>query len=239
MEMMRIAICDDEEIHRQKLLTLLSFYKENEKIEVVYYSCGEDLISAYQSGERFFAIILDIELSGIDGFSTSTVIREYDEKVLICFLTKFGDYVYNVINVGVFGYLVKPVKESDFFALYRRIMKKFCEENATITLSYKKEVTVAKMRDIVYVEYIPRLKIKVVTANDILFNYGKLMDIKEKLDENFVEINKTIVINLKYVRSVNNYEITLTMNNIKISLPETRKREVVNRYIRHKENDSD
>ena len=65
--MKRIAICDDNELQRQLLGDMLKRYfrKVEQEVDLVEYSCGENLIADVEDNENGVELIfLDILLGG-------------------------------------------------------------------------------------------------------------------------------------------------------------------------------
>ena len=63
---MKIAVCDDEKVFRDTISAYLKPFIENSpEITQTAFSCGEDLIAAYEQGNRFDLIFLDVEMAGM------------------------------------------------------------------------------------------------------------------------------------------------------------------------------
>ena len=107
---MRILIAEDETIIRLDLRSLL----EGAGFEV----CAEakDGLEAVElaSSEQPDLAVLDVKMPRLDGIETAR--RILDERPIpIVMLTAYGqdELVSRAIEAGVFGYLVKPFRESD------------------------------------------------------------------------------------------------------------------------------
>jgi response regulator NasT len=106
----RILIAEDETIIRLDLRDLL----ERAGHEVVAEARdGEEAVSLAQEHEPELAI-MDVRMPNLDGIDAAR--RILDERPIpIVMLTAYGqeELVSRAVEVGVFGYLVKPFREQD------------------------------------------------------------------------------------------------------------------------------
>jgi AmiR/NasT family two-component response regulator len=107
---MRILIAEDETIIRLDLRKLLE--------EAGHEVCAEardgaEAIELAESEEPELAI-LDVKMPRLDGIEAARRILE-ERPIPIVMLTAYGqdELVARAVEVGVFGYLVKPFRESD------------------------------------------------------------------------------------------------------------------------------
>jgi response regulator NasT len=107
---MRILIAEDETIIRLDLRDLLV----RSGFEVVAEAKdGEEAVELARSEEPDLAI-LDVKMPRLDGIDAAR--RILDERAIpIVMLTAYGqeELVSRAVEAGVFGYLVKPFRESD------------------------------------------------------------------------------------------------------------------------------
>jgi two-component system, response regulator PdtaR len=107
---MRILIAEDETIIRLDLRKLLE--------EAGHEVCGEarDGVEAVElaGSQRPELAILDVKMPRLDGIEAAKRILE-DRPIPIVMLTAYGqdELVARAVEAGVFGYLVKPFRESD------------------------------------------------------------------------------------------------------------------------------
>ena len=107
---MRILIAEDETIIRLDLRELL----ERAGYEVVAEAHdGEEAVELARSAEPDLAL-LDVKMPRLDGIEAAR--RILDERAIpIVMVTAYGEeeLVARAVEAGVFGYLVKPFRESD------------------------------------------------------------------------------------------------------------------------------
>src|SRR6478672_12047092 len=107
---MRILVAEDETIIRLDLRDLL----ERAGFEVVAEAHhGEEAVELARSAEPDLAL-LDVKMPRLDGIEAAR--RILDERAIpIVMVTAYGEeeLVARAVEAGVFGYLVKPFRESD------------------------------------------------------------------------------------------------------------------------------
>lgn len=107
---MNILLIDDEKLARNRLQTLLG------QIQGVA-SCVE-AASAIQAldilekigANHFDAILLDIQMPGMDGMSFAQIIKKHTHPPAIIFVTAHADYACNAFDLQAADYLTKPVR---------------------------------------------------------------------------------------------------------------------------------
>src|SRR6188474_2484837 len=107
---MRILIAEDETIIRLDLCDLLV----RSGFEVVAEAKdGEEAVALARSEAPDLAI-LDVKMPRVDGIEAARRIMD-ERSIPIVMLTAYGqeELVSRAVEVGVFGYLVKPFRESD------------------------------------------------------------------------------------------------------------------------------
>jgi len=121
----RIAICEDEKAQREYLSKLLDLWQERSgrKAVVSLFTSAEQFMFETEGKYPYDLLLLDIQMGQMNGVELARKIREKDTEVVIIFLTGIKDYAIEGYEVGAVRYLLKPVKETEFFA----ILDKLCE----------------------------------------------------------------------------------------------------------------
>ena len=117
-QMLKIAICDDEQPIRDYLKKLTQACTD---ADVYVFPDGETLLSDQTD---YDVILLDISLDqehGTDTFNGMDVARKIRERsdAIIIFVTALKEYVFEGYDVGAFHYLLKPIDEQTFIVDYR------------------------------------------------------------------------------------------------------------------------
>ena len=87
--MIRIAVCDDENVIVNQIEHIISEVCKRESIPVnidVFYS-GRELKRQVTSGTKYDIIFLDIQMKGGDGITAAENIRKVDDNVLLIYVS--------------------------------------------------------------------------------------------------------------------------------------------------------
>jgi response regulator NasT len=113
---MRVLVAEDEAIIRLDLRSML----ESNGFEVVAEARdGEEAVALARAHAPDF-VIMDVRMPRLDGIEAAR--RILDERRLpIVMLTAYGqdELVARAVDVGIFGYLVKPFREQDLLPAIR------------------------------------------------------------------------------------------------------------------------
>lgn len=207
---MRIAVCDDEKYFLDEICLIIeSFYKSLD-INCIPFSDGREIISAYEKGQRFDAIFLDIEMKHIDGMKTAEKIREYSSEVPIIFLTSHTELAMEGYEVGAFRFLQKPVKKEKLEQALIDI-KGLYEGRKTILLKESGNEHIVVAEDIIFVES-DNNAVRFVTCDK---EYKVRMKLKEAqtmlcdISTDFCRIHRCNIVHLGHVISYSDKEVRL------------------------------
>lgn len=108
--MVRIAICDDQDIFQGTIKNKLNLLLKKEciKAQIDCYDSGDKLIKFLKENKGIYDILfLDILMSDINGLDVAKEIRTFDNRMQIIFLTSSSDYILQGYDVEALGYLIK------------------------------------------------------------------------------------------------------------------------------------
>ena len=120
---MRIAICDDEEIYRIELKSLLDKLLINADYNIDTFDDGNRLSESFKA-LPYDLVFLDIEMPAVDGITLARAIRAASEKVFIVFLTSHVEYAIEGYEVNALRYLTKPVDIEKLKEVIRYVQEK-------------------------------------------------------------------------------------------------------------------
>ncbi len=201
---MRIALCDDDLKHSQYLETNLKQIC-NTDIEFAIFEDGESLIEEYEAGlGNFDVIFLDVEMKALNGVDTANKIREFDEYVIIIFVTNYDHYARQCFDCEAFRYLKKPVEKEKLIELYKLIRRKIDKGEKTISFKTGKRCVRLYQRDVIYLES-DKHNIRLYTRDSEYRYRSKIEEEMKKLDpECFCQIHGSYIINLRYYKDRTN-----------------------------------
>lgn len=131
---MKIAICDDDEHDRHRMLALVSEYLDmhNYHIKIDEYHSGE----AFLEGEvsQYDLVILDIFMGALSGIETAKKLIEDHPNMQIIFCSTSNAYAAESYDVSALRYFIKPISQEKLYATLDRF---FHVHTSLRTLTYK------------------------------------------------------------------------------------------------------
>jgi two-component system response regulator LytT len=238
----KVAICDDElEVHN---LTRSFFEKISERssfaFDIQSFFSGEELLQHYRDHDRysFHMLILDIEMNGISGMEAANQICALpDRDVQIIFLTSYPEYMLESFDVQTFQYLLKPVSyklfEEKILKLYRYITS---STHRFFTIKTENEQVVLRNSDIIAIEKVKHSltqnKLTVITAHQVYVVTGTLMEYSSKLNHPFIQIHRSVIVNLEHIRKFNFTSVT-TSNQQMLPVGRSQVKKLKDAYARY------
>jgi len=123
--MLRIAVCDDEQLYLDKTRAMLEQYAAAHDIEITAeaFSIPSALLDCIEVGERHDIYLLDIYMPGVSGMSVATELRSKGVRSPIIFLTSSTEHAVEAFGVDATHYLLKPYTQQNFFAAMDKAMQ--------------------------------------------------------------------------------------------------------------------
>ena len=207
VDMIRIAVCDDDERTREETLALLRDYR-NVSLEAEGYSGGEALLEA---GKTYDILLLDIDMDGMDGIETARRIREADREVKLIYVTNYSDYMMFAFAVHAFAYLLKPLGKKELYAQLDEVLR-YSSPRPESDLEFVTREGVLRMQPsrILYFEYLDRW-VLLHTTDGVWHLKRQIAEVaREMAPFGFAVPHKSVVVNLYAVRQIKGYEVSLT-----------------------------
>ena len=126
--MLRIGICDDEELIAKRLMRILYSLEKNqsENYDIEIYTDSVKLSEKLLAGKRYDLIFLDIMMPGLDGYQTCRKMRE-ESNAPILFLsarTKDSDKTLGFSSGGD-DYLAKPFSYNELISRAKALIRRY------------------------------------------------------------------------------------------------------------------
>lgn len=121
--MLRFAIVEDEAVQARLLETLLTRWarRQEDAIQVSHYASAEAFLFEWEEPAAYTALLLDIQMPGMDGMSLARKLRSHGEQAPILFITGDAGHMAEGYDVSALHYLLKPVDEAKLFACLDRV----------------------------------------------------------------------------------------------------------------------
>ena len=169
----------------------------------------------------FDIAFLDVEMNPVNGIQTGECLRSTFPNIILIYVSGYIDYSVQGYKVQAFRYILKK----DLDALFKEDMDAALLQYRKINdyFTYKKdgETIIVPYRDIVYLMSSER-KVTVYTDNGETDTFYAKLDGLEKQFEyhNFLRVQQSYLVNLKYALKLSNYNIYLRNN---IVIPVTKR----------------
>ncbi|MBQ2070479.1 MAG: response regulator transcription factor [Bacilli bacterium] len=220
--MIRIAIIEDEESAKARLLSCLDLLSKKEGIElhILHYPSGSAFIEAFSC--QFDIVFMDIETPGINGMEAARIMRKKDPEVILIFVTNLAQMALEGYSVDAMDFIIKPVEPAHFLLKMERVLAR-CKQllGKSITLSMPEgETIVVAQKDILYAETDGHY-VLIHTNKGVLKVYGTLKEIEAKIDDDFgfARCNRSYLVNLQYVERVDKDTVYVRGELLQISRP--------------------
>lgn len=212
---MKIAICDDELHIREYLLDEARNVLANlgiDDCEIETFSNAEGLLDQYDNGQAPFDLVfLDIKMDGIDGMNAARLIRKYDEKVYIVFITSSAEYVFRGYEVKAYRYILKTELKYSFGSVLRTVLDEIKNTGIdnSFTFTFNGDTVSLPLSSIIYFESDRRVA-KIHSKKGEYKTYDKLDNIiKIVEDKDFVRCHQSYIVNAREIREFKGSSVTL------------------------------
>ncbi len=205
---MKIGIVEDEAVWRDKIQAVIEKYCKDKSIsfQVSSYGSGKDFMKNPDADLLF----LDIELAeGENGFEIAEQLMHWGSKCKVCFLTSHTEMARQGYRVSAFRYIDKrhleEINEALDIFLETRIQDRIIYCNGGNGICTK-----INLNGLLLVEtYGRKLRYLMLDGSEHLCE-GRISETAQNLSPfGFFQIQRSYIVNLKYIERVNSREITL------------------------------
>ncbi len=241
--MIKIALCDDNEIERGILKNVIDgLLKEiGHEVQIFEFSSGEKLLRNYSKGD-YDVIFLDIQMKQLDGIETGKAIRTKDAQVEIVYATSSEEYMKEGYDIHALAYLLKPyrlekVRETLVYYLNKYDVKKENDNVGMLEVTIQQKKIFIRQKDIYCLESMGRV-VSIYCKNNVFKVYARLGELEEKLDtEMFLRCNQSYIINILWVKDIVDYDFYMPNNKL-VPIRKRDKKEIVQKFY-NKRNETD
>ena len=203
-----IAICDDEEKQRAYIKSLVErwLHQTFHHTKIQEYASSEQFLFE-QAYDRTQILFLDIEMEKMDGIALAREIRKHNRQMQIIFVTGYMEYIQEGYDVEALHYLLKPVSQEKIDSVLERAVERLKTADAVLLVECGGEVLRLPLKEIRFIE--SNRNYNIIHADNDYEMRGTLSELEEKLDEAFVRVGRSYLVNLHYVRRIGKTELIL------------------------------
>ena len=206
----RFAICDDDAQYLQYIGQLAAQWAEREgvQVETERFPSAEAFLFRYEERRDFDVLLLDIEMSGMDGVKLAKTVRQTNDGVQIVFITGYTDYIAEGYEVSALHYLTKPVNEEKLFQVLSRAVSRLARNESALTLELPSETVRVPLNKIRYLDVLHNY-VTIHAQRDYAVK-RPLGEFEQVLDRRFFRVGRSCILNLTYIQRVTRTEVELT-----------------------------
>lgn len=202
---MHIAVIDDQAATREATVKLIwQLAQPSQPLQVAAYSNAEQFLFAEKSADL---LLLDIKLgSGMDGMALAKKIRQHDPETAIAFVSNYDEFVFDGYDVNAIDYILKPLT----VAKLKHLIEKVASQTQPKLLALQTAAGLVRvpMYDISAIEVTDH-RLQVHTQKNHYLVNGQLKDFLPRLDDNFIQIYRSIVINLNFLSQLDKRTVVM------------------------------
>ncbi len=216
--MINIAIVEDDKKYSETLQRYIMRYDQESgtRFNLSVFEDGEDVVTDYKA--NYDIILMDIEMTFLNGMEAAERIRMVDKDVIIIFITNMPQYAIKGYAVDALDYVLKPI---NYFAFSQRIDRALTRlrrrEKKFISINVKGGKVKIDEDTIYYIESNNHNLIFHTSAGE----YTSRMTLREMIeildDKRFFQCNKCYLINLEYVTSCQESEVIVSKDTLQVS----------------------
>ena len=217
--MIRIALVEDEAEVRAQLQGYVQRHTRQYGTEfaVTEFADGMELLDDYRP--VYDILFLDVEMKHLDGMETARRVRELDKDVIIVFITNMAQYAIGGYAVGALDYVLKPVNYYQFCTkLSRAVQRVERRRGGQVVLQLAGGgMQVLSTNDIYYLETRDRLLWYHTAKGEFSVRASLASAEKQLAQYHFSRCNQCYLVNLQYVKAVENDFVHVNTDRLEIS----------------------
>lgn len=238
--MLKIAICDDEEVFGQHLKQIVSefFHKKKIQYEISLFCSGEEFVDLNMDMAKYQIVFLDINMEELDGISTAKRLRELCKDTFVVFVTAFINYALEGYEVDAIRYILKNTSNFDRSVneCLEAILEKMHGAVRVHNLSFKEGTDSINEDNIIYIEsnlhelqfYLMKSEVEVKRIDDTLNHMESILDAAK-----FVRIHQSYLVHMKYIKSIK-LQKTFLLDGTELPIAKPRYKMVRKKYAEYK-----
>lgn len=198
-----IIVAEDNSPNCQLIESYLSLFPQVQIMHSV--SNGEEVL-ALLAKETPTAIILAIEMPGMNGLATAARIKEIHPHIFIIFVSAHTEYAAEAFQLEATDYLIKPISKESLERAINRIEKylgftKNVKLDDILVIKNKSETYLIRLDTIFYIEKEIRKTI-IHTENGKYTTSDSLSSLEKRLCSNFFRCHKSFIINIRKIEKI-------------------------------------
>lgn len=220
---MRILICDDENIYADELKSFIENYFSLRHLPAeITIKC--DPLDVVNDESIYEIAFLDIQMDNVDGLSLAKILKERNSKVAIFFITSFGRYQDDAMDLNAFRFFEKPFDPERLRSGLDKVMEYIDRTYVDFFINANGAQKKIPADDILYVERDNR-KVILHTLDEKYITRESFDFWEDALQSTyFYTVHKSFIVNLHYVTKYDYSELYL-QDSIRIPIAPRRQKD--------------
>ena len=222
--MLNIFICEDDKVQLNRVKKIVEDFILIEELDFNLslatenpYKVLDEIDNSQNSGIYF----LDIDLScDINGMELAKKIREKDPRGYIIFITTHGEmsYLTFTYKVEAMDFIVKDMCDDLADRVTSCIMDAYNKHSSLgvdkkmFSIEVDNKIIAIEQDKILFFETSEKVhKLKLYTSSRVIEFYGQMRDVEDKVDDNFIRIHRSYLINKNYIEVVDKSKMIVVL----------------------------
>lgn len=242
MLMLKIAICDDDDVMLDKMFNKICVEFKSRKISVQTecFSNGLDFIENHKQSS-FDVIFLDIVMPDMSGFEIAEEVRSTSENTYIVFVTTEDALVYDSFSFQPFDFIPKYLNQStDYFetklkSVIQRLADRLDKyKEISLTQPYGETLNII-CTDIMLIKTTGNYVEYSIKNREPVRVRIKLDDAEKELEQSiFLRLHKSYIVNMDFIKTINYPQLLVTLKDGTIvTISRAYKKDVKERYMNY------
>ncbi len=231
--MIKIAICDDELHFLDHMEKMLHIYEEKSKQSFLIKKYVQSIRLMDAIREEFQIYFLDLQMPNMNGLELAKVIRKYDDRSTIIFVTSYREYVFDSFQYSVANYITKPITQIQINCEMDRALRKLNTfEQQYLGVKNNNGYMKIFLSDIQYIETYDRNVLIHCQGGRNEIGHFKMQDLEQHLSSySFIRCHNSYIVNVNYINQIHDLSITLLSGEI-IYTTKSRKKELIKKMAK-------
>lgn len=228
--MIRIAVCDDDEMYISKTIKPLLMKAQKAVgilVEVRFFTDGLHLLEEFKNHQSYDMVILDIDMPAMNGKELAAQLRELDKDLYMAFLSAYKEEVYDVIPLNISAFIPKEYDRNKCLDECVKLLRKYMEEKPeqlmfSVLDNGKSAVIRLCINNILFIKLTKGIVVITTANGELISTERSLRNLENELSSfGFYRICSNILVNVDKVYEVLETEVVLKD---KTHLPVSRRR---------------
>lgn len=219
--MIQVAIVEDDASARAKIRECLDYVSAENQIvfDIHEFSSGFSFIGQYEP--EYDIVFMDIDMPGMNGMDAARAFRRMDTNVVLIFVTNMAQYAISGYEVDALDFVLKPINKYSFALKVKRAVARTTKHTDDyITIKTDGGIHRERIAAVKYLEMDGHYVIYHTTSGNYA-EYSTLKDAEAKINRPyFVRCNRSFLVNLRHVKSLQKDVIIVDGDELAISRPQ-------------------